>query len=197
MVLVDSPYEILVYNSCQITAQGNVFVEIQEYIKLISIQNLECPAHGIKNNSMYIYLLFIDNTILINVLIENDIYGTPFYSAKSNNTYTFILRRKNILEKSKWLEVINCIKSNSQIPNGIIGYGEKSTVDPIGLNYTIQPIQTVNNNNNNTLVTIPNQNNDYDDDNMIVPNNYFLRSTVKSKDSDDSIVYIIIIYLLI
>lgn len=197
MVLVDSPYEILVYNSCQITAQGNVFVEIQEYIKLISIQNLECPAHGIKNNSMYIYLLFIDNTILINVLIENDIYGTPFYSAKSNNTYTFILRCKNILEKSKWLEVINCIKSNSQIPNGIIGYGEKSTVDPIGLNYTIQPIQTVNNNNNNTLVTIPNQNNDYDDDNMIVPNNYFLRSTVKSKDSDDSIVYIIIIYLLI
>lgn len=197
MVLVDSPYEILVYNSCQITAQGNVFVEIQEYIKLISIQNLECPAHGIKNNSMYIYLLFIDNTILINVLIENDIYGTPFYSAKSNNTYTFILRCKNILEKSKWLEVINCIKSNSQIPNGIIGYGEKSTVDPIGLNYTIQPIQTVNNNNNNTLVTIPNQNNDYDDDKMIVPNNYFLRSTVKSKDSDDSIVYIIIIYLLI
>lgn len=196
MVLVDSPYEILVYNSCQITAQGNVFVEIQEYIKLISIQNLECPAHGIKNNSIYIYLLFIDNTILINVLIENDIYGTPFYSAKSNNTYTFILRCKNILEKSKWLEVINCIKSNSQIPNGIIGYGEKSTVDPIGLNYTIQPIQTVNN-NNNTLVTIPNQNNDYDDDNMIVPNNYFLRSTVKSKDSDDSIVYIIIIYLLI
>lgn len=197
MVLVDSPYEILVYNSCQITAQGNVFVEIQEYIKLISIQNLECPAHGIKNNSIYIYLLFIDNTILINVLIENDIYGTPFYSAKSNNTYTFILRCKNILEKSQWLEVINCIKSNSQIPNGIIGYGEKSTVDPIGLNYTIQPIQTVNNNNNNTLVTIPNQNNDYDDDNMIVPNNYFLRSTVKSKDSDDSIVYIIIIYLLI
>lgn len=59
MVLVDSPYEILVYNSCQITAQGNVFVEIQEYIKLISIQNLECPAHGIKNNSINIYIYYL------------------------------------------------------------------------------------------------------------------------------------------
>lgn len=90
------------------------------------------------------------------------------------------------------MEVLNCIKSNNPIPSGLVGYGERSTVNPVGVNYAIQPIQSVgnNNNNNNQLVTIPNQNND-----DILPNTYFMRSTVRSKDSDDSIVYILFIYL--
>lgn len=92
---------------------------------------------------MYFYKYFIGNVISITVQIDKPIIDISFFSKKSGNCYTFILKFDNCVEKGKWLEVISCIKDKTPIPQTLIGYGEKKTVN-------IQPInpnQLINNTN--------------------------------------------------